>query len=481
MKKGIILIFSCLLALNVSAKIKLPAVLGDNMVLQQQSTVNLWGWATPSKSVIITPSWSGKKYTTQVDKSGKWLVKVETPTASNNAYNIEISDGETLKLKDILIGEVWICSGQSNMEMPLHGFYGQPVNGSSEATFEAAKYPNIRMFTVSPAPRKEPQEDCGGSWLQSTPKNVRDFSAVAYFYGRNLNTILNIPIGLINASCGGTGIESWMSMDAIKGTEGIEQALAIKPINDWESTVPTHLYNGMIVPIIRYTSKGFIWYQGESNQHNYFDYDKLMASLVKLWRKEWGNENMPFYYVQLAAFTFDGVDKISLPLTIEAQYKALKLIPNSGIIATTDVGHATAIHPPYKKEVGDRLAALALNHTYGVEVIPDAPVIDNVTFDGEKAILSFKNIVEYTPWAAGSISHFIGEIKGFEISGEDRKFHPAKAQHIENKNRIEVSCEQVPHPVAVRYAFRNVPDANVTTTEGQPLAPFRTDNWNDVY
>ncbi len=481
MKKGITLLLSCLFVLTTSAKIKLPAVVGDNMVLQQQSSVNMWGWATPSKNVEITPSWNGKKYTTRADKNGKWSVKLETPVASNTPYTIEISDGEVLKLKDILIGEVWICAGQSNMEMPLHGFYGQPVEGSSDATFQATKYPNIRMFTVAPAPRKEPQDDCGGSWLQSTPKNVRDFGAVAYFYGRNLNTVLNIPIGLINASCGGTGIESWMSMDAIKGTVGIDQALAMKPINDWESTVPTHLYNGMIVPITRYTSKGFVWYQGESNQHNSFDYDKLMASLVKLWRKDWGNENMPFYYVQLVPFTFDGVDKIILPLTIEAQYKALKLIPNSGIVATTDLGHATAIHPPRKKEVGDRLAALALNHTYGIEVLPDAPVIDSFSFEGDKAILTFKNIAEYTPWAAGSFSHFNGDLKGFEISGEDQKFHPAKAVHIENKNRIEVSCEQVPHPVAVRYAFRNVHNGNVMTTEGQPLAPFRTDNWNDVY
>lgn len=481
MKKGTILVLFCFLIFGVSAKIKLPAVLGDNMVLQQQSYVNLWGWADPSQKVEVTTSWNGKKYRAQADKGGKWFVKVATPEASNKPYNIEISDGELLVLKDILIGEVWVCAGQSNMEMPLHGFYGQPVDGSADATFQAAGYPNIRLFTVSPAPRKEPQDDCNGSWLHATPKNVRDFSAVAYFYGRNLSAILNMPIGLINVSCGGTGIESWMSMEAIKGTVGIDQELAMKPINKWESTVPTHLYNGMVVPVSKFTSKGFIWYQGESNLHNYFDYDKLMASLVKLWRKEWGDENMPFYYVQLAAFTFDGADKISLPLTIESQYKALKLIPDAGLVATTDLGHATSIHPPRKKEVGDRLAALALNHTYGIEVIPDAPVINTISFEGEKAMLSFKNIADYTPWAAGSFSHFIGDIKGFELAGEDRTFYPAKAKVIENKNSIEVSCEEVSHPVAVRYAFRNVHAGNVVTTEGQPLVPFRSDNWDDVY
>ena len=481
MKKNIVLALLCLLALNVFAKVKLPAILGDNMVLQQQSKANLWGWGTPLKNIIITPSWNGKKYIAKADKEGRWLIQVETPVAGNNPYSIEINDGEVLKLNNILIGEVWISAGQSNMEMPIHGFYGQPVAGGMNEAFDANQYPNIRIFTVGRKPMPDPQDDCEGSWLTSTPQNVADFSAVSYFFGKNLNKILNIPIGLITANCGGTGIESWMSMDAIKGTLGIDQELAMKPINNWESTIPTRLYNGMINPITKYTSKGFLWYQGESNQHNYFDYDKLMKSMVDLWRKEWGNPDMPFYYVQLVPFTFDGVDKISLPLTIEAQYKALMQIPNAGIAATTDLGHATAIHPPHKKEVGDRLSALALKHTYGINVLPDAPVIDKVNFEGEKVVLTFKNIADYTPWAQGSFSYFTGELKGFEISGDDRKFYPAKATHIENQNRIEVSCEQVSHPVAVRYAFRNFHDANVVTTEGQPLVPFRTDNWNDVY
>lgn len=480
MKRTFLLFLLPFLFLGGQAKIKLPAILGDKMVLQRSASVNLWGWATPSQEVTVQSSWDNQLYKTKSDKNGKWLLQVQTPEAGG-PYSIDISDGEALTIKDVLIGEVWICSGQSNMEMPIHGFYGQPVEGAMDEMLEANQYPNIRLFTVSVTPKAEPQEDCGGSWLQSSPENVGNFSAVAYIFGKNLNKVLNIPIGLITPNAGGTGIEAWMSEEAIKETTGINQELAFQPVNKWESTVPSHLYNGMIHPITNFTARGFIWYQGESNQHNYFDYDKLMASMVQLWRKDWKNAKMPFYYVQLAPFTFDGVDKISLPLTIEAQYKALGLIPHSGIVPTTDLGHPTAIHHPRKRQVAQRLAALALKHTYDIPVLPDAPVINQVTFEGSKAILTFKNIPDFSPWAVGSFNYFTGELKGFEIAATDRKFYPATAKHIENQNRIEVLCEEVSNPVAVRYAFRNYPDANVMTTEGLPLAPFRTDNWDDSY
>lgn len=477
MKKLELIILSLLLLFNLNAKIKLPSVLGDNMVLQQSTSVNLWGWATPKKNITVKPSWSNHTYKTISTADGKWILHVTTPQAGG-PYSIKISDGESLTIKDVLIGEVWICSGQSNMEMPMHGFYGQPVEGTLEDIGDAKLFPNIRMFTVKPNPQTEIQEDCTGNWQKSDPASVRDFSAIAYLFGKNLNKNLGIPIGLITPNCGGTPIEAWMTIESINTTPGINYKRSLTHINDWESTKPACLYNGMIAPITNYTSKGFIWYQGESNQNNSEDYDKLMASMVNLWRKKWNNSDMPFYYVQLVPFTFDSINSIKIPLTIEAQYKALNLISNSAIAATTDLGDPKAIHSPKKKEIGLRLASLALLHTYHVEApLTDAPVINTVTYDKNKAILTFKNVPDYSPAAVGSFNYFNGEIKGFEMAGEDRKFYPAKAEFIINQNKIEVSCDQVLHPVAIRYAFKNIHNANVITTEGQPLVPFRTDNW----
>lgn len=481
MKRVIWLVLSVCMALASWGKIRLPSILGDNMVLQRADTVNIWGWATPSQNVTVKPSWDNRIYTTKAKNNGKWLLRVQTPEAGG-PYQIDISDGELLTLKDILIGEVWICSGQSNMEMPVHGFYGQPVAGSLEEIVEANQYPDIHMFTLPPTPAAEPQDDCRGSWLKSTPESVRDFSAVGYFFGKNLNKVMNIPIGLITPNCGGIAIEPWMTAEAIRETASINQKLAFTPQVQTEAANASYLFNGMIAPIRNFTSRGFIWYQGESNQHNYFDYDKLLASMVNLWRKEWKNEDMPFYYVQLAPFPYDGAERISLPLVIEAQYKALWHIPNAGIVATTDLGHPACIHPPRKKEIGQRLAALALRKTYQINgLLPDAPMIDKVIFEGNRAVLTFKGVPDYSPAAVGSLDFYGGELRGFEIAGEDRRFYPAKASLIQGQNRMVVTSEKVSRPVAVRYAFKNYHDANVMTTEGQPLVPFRTDHWDDVY
>lgn len=480
--RRIILGLCCYLILPAAkSDIRLPALVGDNMVLQQQAVVNLWGWASPLKLVEIETSWNNRKYKVKADDSGKWLVRVATP-AAGGPYHIRISDGKPVLIRDVLIGEVWICSGQSNMEMPVHGFYGQPVNGGMEEVFEANRYPDIRMFTIPPAPAERPQEDCSGRWQKSSPAAVRDFSAVAYMFGKYLNKILNIPIGLITPNCGATAIESWMTVESIQKIVGIDHQLALTPVSDSRVANPSWLFNGMIAPASNYTSKGFIWYQGESNMRNYFDYDKLMTAMVKLWREKWNNEKMPFYYVQLAAFNYEGAEKITLPLTIEAQYRALKTIPHAGIAATTDLGDAHFIHPPRKKEIALRLASLALRHTYLVDgVLPDAPSIGEIQFEGNKAILRFNHVPDHSPAGIGAIQFMYTPINGFELAGADKKFYPAKAMQEWGKNRMELSAEQVPHPVAVRYAFRNFHDGNVMSTEGQPLVPFRSDNWDDAY
>lgn len=476
------LLFACLLTVSsVFAKIELPLLVGDHMVLQRNTEVKLWGSTTLKKDVTITTSWNNQTYKAKSDKDGNWIVTVSTGDAGG-PYTITISDGEELVLRDILLGEVWICSGQSNMEFPMCGFINQPNKGGLEAILEAPKYPNIRMFTVQRNSVDEPQTDCkGGKWLVSNYESVSSFSAVAYYFGRVLNQALDIPIGLITTNWGGSKIEAWMSEESIKNTAGIRQDLAFSGKGD--ESKPARLFNGMVLPLINYTAKGFIWYQGESNREAYFDYKELHKSMISLWRKLWGDEKMPFYMVQLAPFNYDGPNYRSLALTIEAQTHVVSEVPYTGIAGSTDIGHPTNIHPPFKEEVGQRLAFLALSRDYNVSGLPlESPTYKSMEKTEKGILLSFNNVsTSGDAMEPNSLAGFtdtgVMAIKGFEIAGEDQKFYPAKARFLWWKNQIEVSSDQVSDPVAVRYAFTNFPEANVVTTFGIPLLPFRTDNW----
>lgn len=479
MKRVILLVAAALMALGAEAKIKLPALVGSNMVLQRNTEVNLWGEATPSKKVTITTSWNDQTYKTTADKDGKWAVKVATIDAGG-PYTITISDGEKVVLDNILLGEVWICLGQSNMEMPVSGFVYQPVEGSAQVIAEANKWPNIRMFTVPRAPSKEPLYDTKGVWKTSSPASVAEFSATGYFFGRMLNQVLDIPIGLITSNWGGSAIEAWMDEDLVKSLP-INQQVSFRSQWDWEC--PARLYNGMIVPLQDYTAKGFIWYQGCSNRINWYDYKELQVAFVKMLRQMWGNDEMPFYAVQLAPYTYEGDNLRSLPLVIEAQYKAMAELPHTGIAATNDIGNRTCIHPEKKKEVGDRLAWLALANDYGIKGLPaSAPTYKSMERKDNKLVLSFNNLSNGSANEPNSIrgyyAHSYIQPKGFEIAGEDKVFHPARANVIWWQNKVEVWCDEVPNPVAVRYAFVNFPrEANLETTFNLPFVPFRTDNW----
>ncbi len=481
MRKSIFLIL-LLLPLAVSAKIELPAILGDNMVLQRNAQVNLWGKATPDQKVSVTTSWNGAEYQTTAGRDGAWKLQVAT-TEAGGPYSITISDGTETVLNNVLLGEVWICGGQSNMEMPVGGFAQQPVFNSADHILRAGELPGIRLFTVQRASTDTPQSDCKGSWLLSDPQSVRNFSAVGYFFGKALAQTLDIPVGLISSNWGGSAIETWMTTEAIDATPGIDHKLAKS--READNQAPQLLYNGMILPIRNFTAKGFIWYQGEANRSNAADYKNLMVSMVKLWREVWGNPDMPFYYVQLAPYNYNGADLRSMAVVVESQYGAMQEIPHSGIAATTDIGNATCIHPSQKEKVGTRLAYLALQNDYGVKGLPaPAPTYRSMEIKGNKAILTFNHVANGGEGSApDTFSRYLVDgspcVPGsFEIAGADRKFYPAKARFVKEKNRIEVSSDQVPQPVAVRYAFKNYPaDANVMTTLGQPLAPFRTDDW----
>lgn len=463
---------------NISATIVLPKILGSNMVLQQNSEVNLWGTAKPNAKVKVTASWNSDKVQTVSDENGRWAVKVQTPAASFNPQSVVISDGEKLTLDNILIGDVWICSGQSNMEMPVKGYNSQPVENSMNYILTAKEEEGrIRMFKVGWARSyDEDQDDCiSGEWESASSESIANLSAVAYFFAHHLTRALNMPIGVITPYWGGTRIESWMPLSALKECVTAEQYEQKQTVHFIK---PSELYCAMIAPIRNFTAKGFLWYQGESNLGDIDHYDTMMARMVQQWRSDWGDKdnNMPFYYVQIAPYVYGGSQDIAYPLFVESQVRALKKIPNSGMAATTDIGEEYCIHPAKKFEVGQRLAGLALSQTYGLKGFETrTPLLESYEIKDGKVILSFSNADKgLNPW-------FQTPIAGFEIAGADKVFHPAKAWTSDNpRDKVTVWSDEVKEPVAVRYAFRNFIPCNLCNTFGIPVVPFRTDNWNDV-
>lgn len=482
MKKLIILFFVLGFFDNLTAQIWLPAVLGDNMVLQRDTQVNLWGKAAPNSDVHITTSWDNARHSTKTNSEGRWLMKVPTGSAGG-PYVIGFENkGERVTLENVLLGEVWVCGGQSNMEMPVFGFMMQPVENSMDAVLDAHQYPQIRMLTVPKQSTDTAMDDFEAHWSTASPESVGSFSAVGYYFGRTLTKVLQVPIGLISSNWGGSTIETWMTEESIDRMDNIDQALAKS--GTYDNSRVQRLYNGMILPISNFTAKGFIWYQGESNRKNWFDYKELQKGLVKLWRDSWDNDKMPFYITQIAPYRYEADTLRSLGMLVESQYQAVQEIPYSGIAATTDLGNPTCIHPEKKYEVGLRLAYLALTNDYGIKGLPaNAPTYKSMERKDQKLVLSFDHVSAKHAWNdANSFKGYLpsGYVtpKGFEIAGSDGVYHPAKGNYVWWENKIEVWSDQVPDPVAVRYAFMNYcEEANVITTVGQPLAPFRTDDW----
>ena len=482
-------LFLLLVAIGVccvaQAKVTLPRVLGSNMVLQQSAEVQLWGKAEAGRRVTVEVSWSKSKLKTQADANGDWSVKVHTPKGSFDKHSITISDGEKLCLENVMVGDVWVCAGQSNMEMSITGFDSNPVENSLTFITQAGKMANhIRMFDVRNH-RSYMQEkwDCaGGLWQEAAPESVSNTSATAYLFAYNLAQVMPYPIGIITADWGGSRIESWMPMKALEEILSKEQ---IEHKHTLHEIKPSDLYCGMIAPIRRFKAKGFIWYQGEANlgyqRLEYLGdidhYDVMMARMVKQWREDWGDKDnqMPFFYVMVAPFYYCNTFKdTTLPLFIECQQRALDLIPNSAMASTTDIGDATNVHPAKKFEVGQRLAALALAQTYGFKGFePRAPMyVSHEVKDGKIMVKMNNAIYGLTPRHSAVVT-------GFRIAGADRVFHTAQAT-VEG-DVVTVWSDKVKQPVAVRYCFHNVPDGgNLKNMYGIPAVPFRTDRWNDV-
>ena len=464
-----------LAALSVQA-VELPDIISDNAVLQQNTKARLWGWAKPGRKVTVTPSWDGKIYTAKADsKTGRWDVNVDTPEASFTPWTVTFDDGESPKtISNVLIGEVWFCSGQSNMEMPLRGFGIQPIEGAGEAIAYSGKYPHIRMANVPKRQEYDKPERVEGKWNVSSPAKAAEFSALAYFFARSLSDIINTPVGIINCAYGGSKLESWLPkemLDTYPGYDMEAERTGEKTVDPWYRIGV--LYNGMLHPLAGYTIKGFLWNQGESNVGLHNEYPSHKKDLVQLWRNEWGNPDLPFYFVEMPPWSYGDPQGDHAARFRECQHKAAAMIPNTGIVCTTDLIYPHEledVHASQKKPIGERLAFLAAAKTYGVEGIhTQYPTFKSVDYQGDKAVLTFDN-------AYGGLNPN-RDIEGFEVAGEDKVFHPAKAVEDWDKFTITVSSPEVCDIKAVRYCFRNFAPGKLKDMLGLPLVPFRTDNW----
>ena len=475
MKLKLILFLNFAFCIIASATVKPASIFTDHMVLQQQSNVAIWGWAKPSAKVKISTSWNKENYTVIADQNGKWKVKVVTPSPGG-PYEIELSDGEKLILKDILIGEVWFCGGQSNMEMPMKGFKSQPIMGSNEKILKSANN-NIRLYTVPRSSTTERQDNSKPSqWKPAAPETVSNFSATAYYFGSLLSEMLNVPIGIINDSYGGSSIEAWMSPEDLKAFSEVKIPAKGDTIKEVSRT-PTTLYNGMLYPVIGYGIKGAIWYQGESNYERPDRYEELFPAMVSSWRKNWDNGEFPFYYAQIAPYNYAQLPpyhiggKFNSAFLRDAQRKSLSKIANSGMAVLMDIGEEKSIHPAGKKQGGERLAYLALAQTYGIKGFgASSPDYESATFDKNKAVIKFQNV-------PNGLTSFGKELDLFEVAGADKKFYPAKAAITGSS--ITVSAEQVKTPVAVRYGFKDFVIGDLFGNDGLPVSSFRTDDWEN--
>lgn len=463
----------CMTAFVTEAKITLPHVFGNNMVLQQQTDAKFWGKADPSSKVTVRPSWDRKSAVTVMsDADGKWQASVPTPSAGG-PYSIEISDGEKLVLENVLIGEVWFCSGQSNMEMPVKGFDSQPVEGSADVIMQADPSTDIRFCTVKKATALVPQEDCETEWMLNDPQSVAEASATAYFFAQYINKVLDVPVGLIISDWGGTAIEAWMDRETI--SSGFpEFDLSFIDRNEIQNNVwgtPVQLYNAMVAPVIPYTIKGWLWYQGEANIGRPEQYRKLMSAYAEMMRDRWGLGEMPFYFVQIAPFSYGDSRAYGAAYLREAQLQSWGDIPNSGMAVTMDIGDEYCIHPAKKQQVGQRLAQMALSQTYGKKGInPYSPVYRSWEVREGKIFVTFDK-------ADGGLSPLGHVIEGFEVAGPDKVFYPAEAM-VSSWNTVEVRCPaEVSEPAAVRYGFRNSAEVSLFSLYGIPASPFRTDSW----
>lgn len=448
---------------QVSAKIWLPSILSDHMVIQRDSNTTIWGWTTaPDEVITVTGSWNNQPFEVKAPQ-GKWSVAIPTPQAGG-PYTITIKGHETIVLKDVLVGEVWLCSGQSNMQWtPLMGLT------NAEAEIEAANHPEIRFHTVQLQISDHPQDNSQGVWEVCTPDSFSNFSSVAYFFGRKLQKELGVPIGLINSSWGGTNVEVWIPGPKLESQKELLSSIESIPVAPWWPREASLSYNAMIHPLIQHDIAGMIWYQGESNRPNAQFYQQAFTLLVEGWRELWKKE-FPVYLAQIAPFDYGSKTGLEGALVHEAQLKVSQSLPNAGLAVTNDIGNLKNIHPKNKQDVGLRLAYWALAKTYGKQnVTYSGPIYKEMTLSKKKAIIHFEH-------AEKGLKSADTDLKEFYIAGADKKFYKAKAR-IKGAT-VEVWHPKVKEPVAVRFAFSETAQPNLYNQAGLPASGFRTDDWS---
>jgi sialate O-acetylesterase len=508
-------------SIDSRAKVVLPSFFGDGMVLQHDTLCNLWGRADAQSVVSVVTSWDNKTYTTRAGADGHWRLAVATPhaggpyailftdktlpsTTSNKQYaggskgsnsrgkgasrkaqgkqpssssiawtqleSSRLPEG-AVRVSNVLIGEVWICAGQSNMEMPMKGFKGQPVEGATEELLSGTDS-QLHLFTVARHASLTPIDTVKGSWSEATPAAVRQFSATAYFFGKTLRHSLGVPVGLIVTSWGGSACEAWMTGEWLQPFSRVKLPNGQADVDKRQQRCPTALYNGMLHPLIGYTMRGAIWYQGEDNVERWQYYADLMATMVKGWRQEWKEGDFPFYYCQIAPYDYSLIDwHYNSAFLREQQAMVERKVPNCRMAVLMDAGLEYGIHPRKKRLAGERLALLALSNTYKVAGLPEFACFKDVVFRGDTAVISFDRSKEWVYFNHGTTSRL------FRIAGSDRVFHDA--QVWTSSNKVYVRSDSVPHPVAVRYAFRDWAEGDLFH-DGLPVSSFRTDTWDDV-
>ncbi len=460
MKHGsfIILLF---ISFYAKSNIRLPDVINNNMVLQQQSEVKLWGWGEPNEKVTITTSWDNKSYAPViVDGNAEWKLKIKTPVAGG-PYQINFSGNNKISLSNVMIGEVWVCSGQSNMEMC--GNWGlQDI----KQELPVANHSNIRLFKIAKATASTPQKNCTGKWQLCDSNTLKEFSAVAYFFGKNLHQQLNVPIGLIEAAWGGTSAEVWTPDSIIQQDNFLREASTKIAANGQCPNLPGYTYNAMIAPITNFSVAGTIWYQGENNTINAYAYKHLFTSMIDAWRKAWHN-NMPFYFVQIAPFNY--ALKNTGALLREAQSESSNYT-NVGMVVINDlVTDVHNVHPADKHDVGLRLANWALADHYKLPgIVYKSPEIKGFYINKNKVMIAVNNAPNGLKLKGEKATELF-------VAGADSIFYSAEV--VVKKNVIKVWSKQVSKPVAVRYCFSDTAIGNIFNTEGLPLAPFRIDKW----
>jgi sialate O-acetylesterase len=504
--KRLILACSIALAPSAFADVRLPKIIGDHMVLQAEKPATIWGWADPQEKIQVTLG--GKTASTTAGAEGKWSVKLEVP-ATGTSLEMSVAGKNTITVKDVLIGEVWLCSGQSNMEWSV------AQSDNKDAEIAAANYPLIRHFKVARQTSDTPLDDVKGEWVVCSPETAASFSAVGYFFGRELHKQLGQrPVGLIGSNWGGTPAESWASRKALEAEPALKPLLErwdkqvadynpenaqksyLKAKEDWEKKAaeakaanqpvprapgapsspavsagrPANLYNAMIAPLLPVSIKGAIWYQGESNVSRAQQYRTLFPTMIRNWRADFNHPELPFYFVQIAPFRYN--NPVACAELWEAQLHTLKTVPKTGMAVTTDIGNFTNIHPGNKQDVGLRLALWALTKDYGKKGLGySGPVYQSAKVEGSKIRVSFEHGAGMKARDGKALSHF-------SIAGEDQKFVPAEA--TVDGDSLLVHAADVSKPAAVRFAWDESAEPNFVNASGLPASPFRTDNFPAV-